>query len=75
METLTKRQFEIVALVAEGRTNIEIGKSLGIEPSTVKSFIQVACRKLGARDRTNLIHRAHMAGYFNGVASVQSRDS
>lgn len=75
METLTDRQFEIVALVAEGRTNIEIGRLLHIAASSVKSHVEVACRKLGAHDRTNLVHRAHLAGYFAGATSVQSRDT
>lgn len=72
METLTNRQREVVALVADGLTNTEIGRRLGIEASSVKEHVKVACLKLGARGRSNLVHRAHIAGYFQGtVASVQ----
>lgn len=75
METLTKRQLEVVELVADGLTNVEIGRRLGIEASSVKEHVKVACHKLEARDRTNLVHRAHMAGYFRGVARVQPRNT
>ncbi len=64
MEALTERQLEVIRLVAEGLTNPEIAERLDIGTESVKSHVSVACRKLGARDRTNLVHLAHIAGYF-----------
>lgn len=74
METLTVRQFDVVRLAADGMTNTEIGTELGIAPSSVKSHLETACKKLGARDRTNAVHKAHLAGYFGslGVAGVRA---
>jgi DNA-binding NarL/FixJ family response regulator len=76
VEALTERQLEVTVLVAEGLTNIEIGRDLGIEASSVKSHIEVACKKMRARNRAHLVHLAHRAGYFRrGADGVQSRDT
>jgi len=75
VETLTKRQLEIVTLVAEGLTNIEIASRLKIGPESVKTHLLAACRKLDARNRTHVVHRAHLAGYLSGATSVPSRDT
>lgn len=75
METLTDRQFEVLGLVADGMTNTEIARRLEIEPESVKTHILRTCRKLGARNRANAVHRAHMAGYFRdngGAADVRA---
>ena len=45
---LTGREVAVLELVAEGRTSVSIGAELGIEPSTVDSFVRSAMRKLGA---------------------------
>lgn len=76
METLTKRQIEVVTLVAEGLTNVEIADKLHIGPESVKDHLSAACHKLDARNRTHVVHLAHTAGYFRrGVAGVQSRNT
>jgi DNA-binding CsgD family transcriptional regulator len=48
---LTGREVAVLELVAEGRTSVSIGAELGIEPSTVDSFVRSAMRKLGAGTR------------------------
>jgi DNA-binding CsgD family transcriptional regulator len=50
--TLTPRESEIVALVAEGRTNGEIGRQLFISTKTVSVHVSNILGKLGASGRT-----------------------
>jgi PAS domain S-box-containing protein len=49
---LTARETEILGLVANGFSNIEIGKILSISAHTVKSHVMHIFDKLGVRDRT-----------------------
>ena len=45
----------ILALVAKGRSNAEIGAQLYISPATVKTHVTRILTKLDARDRAQLI--------------------
>jgi DNA-binding CsgD family transcriptional regulator len=49
---LTEREREVLALVAEGRTNLEIAEALWIAPSTVRKHLENVFPKLGVRTRT-----------------------
>jgi ATP/maltotriose-dependent transcriptional regulator MalT len=49
---LTGREQEVLALLAEGRTNKEIASSLFLVESTVKVHVRNILRKLGVRTRT-----------------------
>ncbi|MBE9242737.1 response regulator transcription factor [Synechocystis salina] len=49
---LTKRELEILALVARGKSNQEIADELYIAPGTVRVHIHTILRKLEVRDRT-----------------------
>ena len=49
---LTPREAEILALVAEGRTNGEIGKQLYISTKTVSVHVSNILAKLDATSRT-----------------------
>jgi LuxR family transcriptional regulator, maltose regulon positive regulatory protein len=57
-EPLSKRELEVLALVAAGKSNGEIASSLFVSLSTVKTHINNLYRKLGARSRTQAIARA-----------------
>jgi len=54
---LTKRELEILALMLEGRNNKEINTLLFISYHTVKNHVTSIYRKLGVRNRYQLIHR------------------
>lgn len=53
-ESLTDRERDIVALVARGLTNAEIGEGLFIAAGTVKNHIASIHRKLGTRNRVGI---------------------
>lgn len=48
---LTRRESEVLALLALGRTNAEIAEALFINVETVKSHLKRAYRCIGARNR------------------------
>lgn len=54
-DTLTPRQREVLRSLAQGKSNIEIGKALNISEGTVKAHVKAILQKLGARDRTQAI--------------------
>jgi two-component system, NarL family, response regulator LiaR len=51
-KNLTKREREILALVAEGMSNREIADKLVLSPETVKSHVAAILEKLNVSDRT-----------------------
>lgn len=51
---LTERELEIVSLVAEGLSNLEIGEKLFLTEGTVKNNLTRILQKLELRDRTQL---------------------
>lgn len=57
-EGLTERQREIVACVARGLSNKQIGRQLGISPTTVKTHLHNIFERLEISGRTLLALRA-----------------
>jgi DNA-binding NarL/FixJ family response regulator len=66
---LTARELEVLALVAQGRSNTEIGERLYVTPATVKTHISRLLMKLQARDRAQLI----VISYESGLVSPRPR--
>jgi DNA-binding NarL/FixJ family response regulator len=62
LATLTDREREIVALVAEGLSNEEVAARLVISPATARTHVSRAMVKLGARDRAQLVVFAYQSG-------------
>ena len=54
LKELTKREYEIAQLVANGKTNKEISQKLFITEGTVKNHLTKILDKLDLRDRTQL---------------------
>jgi DNA-binding CsgD family transcriptional regulator len=50
-QSLNPREREVLALVARGKTNIEVAKILGISPRTVQKHLEHIYDKLGVRRR------------------------
>jgi len=57
-EPLSARETEVLALVARGSTNAEIGRALYISEATVKTHLLRAYGKLGVSDRTAAVTTA-----------------
>src|SRR3954466_1768300 len=68
---LTAREREVVALVAQGLTNDEIGEQLVVSPATAKTHVSRAMIKLHARDRAQLV----VFAYESGLAQPRSDTS
>ncbi len=52
---LSAREVEVLACIAQGESNKQIGERLGISASTVKNHINNLLAKLGAADRTQAV--------------------
>jgi len=57
MEQLTRREWEVLKLLAEGLSNQAIAQSLFISVVTVKTHVQNICRKLKVKGRAKAIAR------------------
>ncbi|WP_307868079.1 response regulator transcription factor [Cellulosimicrobium cellulans] len=62
VSTLTSRERDVVAAAAQGADNGQIAAQLFISPFTVKTHLNRAMTKLGARDRAQVVVLAHRAG-------------
>ena len=59
---LTEREREVLALVAEGRSNREIGQVLFISPKTASVHVSNILGKLGVEGRVEAVTMAHRLG-------------
>jgi DNA-binding NarL/FixJ family response regulator len=61
-EALSAAQVQVLALVARGLTNAEIGRRMFISEATVKTHLLRACTKLGVSGRTAAVTKAIETG-------------
>jgi len=59
---ISKREYEVLELIAQGLSNQEIAERLFVSLSTVKTHSSNLFMKLDARRRTQAIHRAKELG-------------
>ena len=59
---LSKREREVLELIAGGATNREIAERLYLSPHTVKEYSSTLYRKLGVRNRAEAARRAEQLG-------------
>jgi len=62
---LTEREKEVLLLIAEGKSNKEIGEELHISIKTVKTHVSNLLMKCDLEDRTQLAIYAHRQGWVS----------
>ena len=70
---LTPRELDVLRLIAEGRTNPEIGKALYMSPKTASVHVSRILSKLDVKTRTEAAGVAHRLGLLdapNGQAGT-----
>jgi DNA-binding NarL/FixJ family response regulator len=74
LAALTAREREVLAMVAAGLSNVEIGRTLRMSPLTAKTHVSRIITKLGARDRAQLVMLAYETGLVapGGAAAAGS---
>jgi DNA-binding NarL/FixJ family response regulator len=63
IDTLTEREREVFALVAEGKSNQELANELHMSTATAKTHVSRVLMKLNARDRAQLVVIAYESGF------------
>lgn len=66
LDLLSEREREVLAEVARGKTNTEIGEALHMSPLTAKTHVSRILGKLNARDRVQLV----IIGYETGLVTL-----
>jgi DNA-binding NarL/FixJ family response regulator len=66
VEHLTSRELDVYRLLTQGLSNAEIGRTLFISDTTVKTHVTRLLQKLNVRDRAQAIVLAYQTGLFAG---------
>lgn len=62
VDSLSAREIQVLQLVADGKSNKDIGEDLGLSALTVKSHLARIARKLGTGDRAEMVATAMRSG-------------
>ena len=62
LDTLTARELEVLTLIAQGRSNAEIGATLFLSEPTIKTHVTRILAKLQLRDRVQAVVYAYESG-------------
>lgn len=63
-DTLSKREVQVLRVVADGNSNQRAADQLGLSEDTIKAHMKTILQKLDARDRTHAVMIAMRRGYW-----------
>lgn len=63
-DALSSREADVLALVAEGRSNVQIARTLFVSEATIKTHLGQIYRKLGVHERAAAVAAAYERGYL-----------
>jgi DNA-binding NarL/FixJ family response regulator len=69
--SISSREGEVLALIVDGLSNVEIASRLGISVNTVRNHVCSILEKLGARNRVQAAVYAVRSGLFEPEAEVE----
>jgi DNA-binding NarL/FixJ family response regulator len=69
--SLTQRETDILALLAEGKSNRDISRALFLSEKTVKAHLAAIFRKMGVTNRTQAAMAAVSMGIGPGLPPVE----
>ncbi|HEU4831634.1 MAG TPA: response regulator transcription factor, partial [Actinomycetota bacterium] len=70
--SLTQRETDILALLAEGRSNRDISRALFLSEKTVKAHLAAIFRKLSVTNRTQAAMAAVSMGIGPGLQPIET---
>ena len=69
---MTKRERQVIELIADGSTNKEIAQKLHLSPYTVKSHVHNILEKLALNTRVQIAKHAHLSGSYKTAIETTS---
>ena len=69
---MTKRERQVIELIADGSTNKEIAQKLHLSPYTVKSHVHKILEKLALNTRVQIAKHAHLSGSYKTAIETTS---
>jgi len=72
---LTEREYEILTLIAQRKSNTDIAARLVLSPKTVRTHVSNILSNLQVADRTEAMHAAWTAGLGQGEGERTSTDT
>jgi DNA-binding NarL/FixJ family response regulator len=72
LPSLTRRERQVLELMALGEAKKDIAAALGISPETVKDYVRTLYRKLKVKDRLLAVRRAREVGLLRDQPSHQN---
>jgi DNA-binding NarL/FixJ family response regulator len=69
-DTLTVRERSIIKFIADGQSNKQIARTLGVTPETIKTHVKRIFIKLSAESRAQAVVRAQSLGFLQYPSSL-----
>ena len=70
---MTKREKQVIELIADGSTNKEIAQKLHLSPYTVKSHVHNILEKLALNTRLQIAKHAHFSDSYQTISEDSSK--